>query len=90
MAKWLSLHARLGDPGFCWFGSWAWTWHCSSSHVEVASHVAQPEVPTTRIYNYVLGVWGRRKRKKKLGRLGRPIKNPYGSVQYSSLVLAKP
>ena len=29
------------------------------------SHIAQPEGPATRIYNYVLGVLGKRKKKKK-------------------------
>ena len=51
-----------------WLGSWVWTWHCSSGHAEAASHIAQPEGPTTRIYNYVLGGFGeeeKRKRKKK-------------------------
>ena len=29
------------------------------------SHIAEPEGPTTRIYNYVLGGFGERKKKKK-------------------------
>ena len=32
---------RFSDPGFHWFGIWARTWHCSSSHAEAASHTAQ-------------------------------------------------
>ena len=36
-----------------------------SSHAEVASHRAQPEGHTTRIYNYVLGDFGEKKKKKK-------------------------
>ena len=35
-------------PGFCQFESWAQTWHCSSSHAEVASHMPQLEGPTTK------------------------------------------
>ena len=50
-------------PGFHWFGSWAPTWHCSSGNAELASHIAQPEGHTTRIYNYVLG--GFREKKKR-------------------------
>ena len=40
------------------------TWP-TSSHAEVTCHVAQPEGPTTRIYNHVLGGFGEKKRKKK-------------------------
>ena len=47
------------------FRSWAQTWHLSSSHAEEASHIAQPEGPTTRIYNYVLGGFREKKKKKK-------------------------
>ena len=32
-------------------------------HAEVASQVAQPEGPTTRIYNYVVGSFGEKKKK---------------------------
>ena len=67
MAEWLSHALRFGGPGFHQFGSWAWTWHCSSGHAEAASHTAQPEGPTTRIYNYVLGSLGEKKEKKKIG-----------------------
>ena len=38
------------------------------SHAEVASHIAQPETLTTRIYNYVLGAVERRRREKKKDR----------------------
>ena len=31
--------------------------HCLSSHAEAASHIEELEVPTTRIYNYELGLW---------------------------------
>ena len=36
--------------------------HCLSSHAEVASHVKEVERLTTRIYNYVLGLWGEKKK----------------------------
>ena len=55
----------FSGPGFPWFGSWAWIWHSSSGHNEVASHIAQPEALTTRIYNYVLGGFGEKKKEKK-------------------------
>ena len=68
-APWLSGSIRVlhfGSPGFCWFGSWAQTWHHSSGHVEEASHMPQLEGPTTKtIYNYVQGEWGRKSRRKK-------------------------
>ena len=37
----------------------------SSGHAEAVFPMAQPEGPTTRIYNYVLGAFGEKKRKKK-------------------------
>ena len=43
------------------------TWHRSPGHAEAASHTAQPEALTTRIYNYVLGGFGEKKKKKKIG-----------------------
>ena len=54
---------RLGGPGFDWFESWAQTWHHLSGHAEAASHIAQPEALTTRIYNYYWGALGRRIKK---------------------------
>ena len=56
---------HFGGPEFCWFRSWAWTWHHSSGHAEVVSHIAQPEAVTIRIYNYVLGGFGEKKKKKE-------------------------
>ena len=56
---------RFSGLGFHWFGSWAQTWHRSSGHGEVASHIAQPEALTTRMYNHVLGGFGEKKEKKK-------------------------
>ena len=65
-AEWLSSHAPLWQarvspvriPG---------TDHGSSGHAEVASHTAQPQ--GTKIYNSVLGDFGKKKtkRKKKIG-----------------------
>ena len=55
----------FGGPGFRQFGSWMRTWHHSSSHAEVASHIAQPEGPATRIYNCVLGDFGEKRKKRK-------------------------
>ena len=43
----------------------AWTWHRLSSHAEAASHIAEPEGPTTRMYNYVLGGFGEEKKKEE-------------------------
>ena len=45
---------------FRWFKSWARTWHCSSHHAEAASHI-----PQRRIYNYVPGALGRKRKKIK-------------------------
>ena len=55
----------FSNPGFCGLGSQARTWHHSLGHAEAASHMAQPEGPTTRMYNYVLGLWGEEEEKKK-------------------------
>ena len=65
MAEWLSLCTPVRQPRFCQFRSWARTWHHPSDHVEAASHIAQPEALTTRIYNYVLGGFGEKKKKGK-------------------------
>ena len=48
VAQWLSSCTPFSGPGFRRFGSWAWTWHCSSSHAEVASHMPQLEGPITQ------------------------------------------
>ena len=47
------------------FRSCARTWHRWSGHAEAASHMAQPEGRTTRIYNYLLRGFGEKKNKKK-------------------------
>ena len=59
-------HSAAGGPVFHQFESWAWTWHCSSSHAEEASHMPQREGPTTeKLYNCVLGGFGEKKQEKK-------------------------
>ena len=63
-------HALLLQPGF---SSQAWEPHahhiphCSSvsSHAVVVTHIEELQGPTTRIYNYVLGLWGGRKRERE-------------------------
>ena len=65
LAEWLSLRAPLGRLRVRGFGSWAWTWHCSSGHAVAAFHI-ELERPTTRIYNYVLGLWGEKKKRREL------------------------
>ena len=65
VAQQLNSHAPLWWPRFHQFGFWAQSWHHSSGHAEAASHIAQPEGPTTRIYNYVLGGFGEKKKGKE-------------------------
>ena len=74
MAQWLNSFTPLGGPGFHQFGSQAWMRHCSSGHTEAASHIPQPETLTTRIYNYVLGSFGEKKKKKEF-ELRKPSKH---------------
>src|SRR3712207_8655566 len=40
-----TLFRSAGGPVFCWFESWARTWHRSSSHAEAASHMPQLDGP---------------------------------------------
>ena len=65
VAKWLSSCLCFGHPGLHQFRSWLPTWHHSQSHAEAASHIAQPEGSTTRIYNHVLGGFGEKKKKEE-------------------------
>ena len=65
MAEWLRSCTPLWWPRVSPFGSWAQAWHRSSGHAEAASHIAEPEGPTTGTYNYVLGALGRRRRRRK-------------------------
>ena len=60
------VHAlHFGGPGFHWFGSWAPTWHHSSGHVEVVSHMPQLEEPTSKIYTMYGGIWREKAEKKE-------------------------
>ena len=47
------------------FGSRAQTWHCSRGHAEAEYHMPQPEGPTARLYNYVLGHFEEKQKKKE-------------------------
>ena len=47
------------------FASWVRTQHRSSSHAEAVSHIVKLEGPTTRIYNYILGGFGEKRKGKK-------------------------
>ena len=65
-------HSAAGGPVFCWFETWARTWHCSSNHAEAASHMPQLEGLTTKnIQLCTRGLWGEKgktkifKKKKK-------------------------
>ena len=67
-ALWPSGYVRMlhcGSSGIHRFGSWAWTWHHSSGHTGVASHVPQLEGPTTKRYNHVLGGFREKKSRKE-------------------------
>ena len=49
---------------FHWFKSWAWTWHCSSSHTEAVSHMPELEGLTTKnIQLCTGGLWGEQGKK---------------------------
>ena len=64
--EWLSLLAPLRRPWFRQFGAWARTWHHSSGHIEVASHMPQLEGPTTKnIQLSTGGIWGEKAKRKK-------------------------
>ena len=65
VAEWLSLCSLLWRPRVSPVQILGADLHCSSSHTEVSSHIAEPEGPTTRIYNYVLGGFEDKKKKKK-------------------------
>ena len=68
VAKWLGLHALLRRPRILLVQILdvdMWICHCSSSHAEASSHMAQLEGPTTRIYNYLLGDFREKKKEKK-------------------------
>ena len=67
MAEWLSSRAPLQGPGFAGLDPGHGPTHCSSGHVVAASHIEEVQGVTTRIYNYVLGLWGEKKEKRKFG-----------------------
>ena len=54
----------FSGPGFPGLDPGRGPTHCSSSHAVVASHIEKLEGPTTRIYNYVLGLWEEKKKRK--------------------------
>ena len=72
MAEWSGSRALLRRPRDRWFRSWVQTHTpllkpCSSHILSVAaSHIEELEGPTTRTYNYVLGLWGGKKKRTQL------------------------
>ena len=58
------VRSPAGGPVFHWFESWARTWHCSSNHAELASHMPQLEGPTTKNIQLCTGGLWREKGKK--------------------------
>ena len=65
MAEWLSSHTPFRQPGVSPVQILGADVAHSSGHAEVASHITR-EGPPTRIYNYVLaGFWKKKKEKKK-------------------------
>ena len=65
MAEWLSLCTLLQQPRVSPVWILGTDLAPSSSHTEAAAHIAEPEGPTTRIYNYVLGGFEEKKKEKK-------------------------
>ena len=74
MAEWLSSRASLQRPRVSLIRILGADMGPSSGHVEAASHIAQPEAITTRIYNYVPGRFGKKKKKKRLATDGANLK----------------
>ena len=60
MAEWLSLRTLLQRPRVSRIGILG-----TDMAPLVKPYIAQPEGPTTRIHNYVLGDMGEKKKKKK-------------------------
>ena len=69
LAPWPSAYVcalHWGSPVFPRFESWVRTWHHSSSHAEVASHMPQLEGPTTKnIQLCTGGSWEKKEKKIK-------------------------
>lgn len=61
----VKLVLSFSGPGFRQFRSWVQTWYHASGHAEAASHRAQREGPATRVYSYVVGGFGGKKRREK-------------------------
>ena len=62
MAKWLSSCTPLRRPRVSLIQIPCGDLAPLVRHAEAASHIAEPEGPTTGIYNYVLGGFGEKKR----------------------------
>ena len=72
MAEWLCSHALLWWPRISWVRILGADVAPLIRHAEAVNHIAQPEALTTRIYNYVPGGFGEKKKEKK------KIKSPRG------------
>ena len=57
----LALH--FGSPGFTSLDPGHRHTHFSQNHAVAASHIEELEGFIIRIYNYVLGLWGEKKKK---------------------------
>ena len=74
MAEWLSSRAPLPWPRVSRLGSWVQTWHCSSGHIEAASHMPHLEGATTKNTQLCTGgLWGKEERGKKTKRLATDV-----------------
>ena len=63
----VKFHALLGGPGFAGLDTGCGRTHRSSGHAVAASYIEELEWPTTRIYNYLLGLWwGKNKKRKQM------------------------
>ena len=65
MAEWLTSHALLRRLRVSPVQILGTDMARSSSYAEAATYMAQPEALTTKIYNYVLGSFGEKKKKEK-------------------------
>ena len=68
----------FGSPGFTSSDPGHRPAHHLSSHTEAASPIEELEGPTTKIYNYVLGLWGGKTKKENSGRF--LIQEPEGKL----------